>query len=146
MTDVKSTQNNTNSPVEKKTHPVVKFARKVVLFFILAFVLALVGVYTYFNYTYSEGTHAGMLLKFSQNGYMFKTYEGEMNLGGINPLPGNTIANNIWKFSVKDDSVAKLLKDKEGDMLRLHYKEKVKNLPWQGETKYFVDGVEVIPK
>lgn len=35
-------------------------------------------------------------------------------MGGINPLPGNTIANNIWKFSVKEDSIANILKQKEG--------------------------------
>ncbi len=138
--------NNTSgqTPIKKTTHPIVKFFKKVLLFFVLLFVLALTGLYFYFNYTYSEGSRAGMLMKFSNKGYVFKTYEGELNLGGINPLPGNTIANNIWKFSVKNDSIAKLLQNKEGQMLRLHYKEKVKNLPWQGDTKFFVDGVDVI--
>ncbi len=138
--------NNTSgqAPIKKTTHPIVKFFKKVLLFFVLLFVLALTGLYFYFNYTYSEGSRAGMLMKFSNKGYVFKTYEGELNLGGINPLPGNTIANNIWKFSVKNDSIAKLLQSKEGQMLRLHYKEKVKNLPWQGDTKFFVDGVDVI--
>lgn len=132
------------TPVAKTTHPVVRFFRKVMLFFVLLSVLVLTGIYLYFNYTYSEGSRAGMLMKFSSKGYVFKTYEGELNLGGINPLPGNTIANNIWKFSVKDDSIGNLLKSKEGQMLRLHYKEKVRNMPWQGDTKFFVDGVDVV--
>lgn len=34
----------------------------------------------------------------------------------------------------------------EGKTIRLHYKEKIKNLPWQGESKYFVDDVEEIKK
>lgn len=134
----------TPAPVVKKTHPVMRFFKKVLLFFTILFVLTLVAMFFYFNYTYSEGSRAGMLMKFSHKGYVFKTYEGEINLGGINPLPGNTIANNIWKFSVTNDSIADLLKQKEGQMLRLHYKEKVKNLPWQGDTKFFVDGVTVI--
>lgn len=134
----------TPAPVVKKSHPVMRFFKKVLLFFTILFVLTLVAMFFYFNYTYSEGSRAGMLMKFSHKGYIFKTYEGEINLGGINPLPGNTIANNIWKFSVTNDSIADLLKQKEGQMLRLHYKEKVKNLPWQGDTKFFVDGVTVI--
>ena len=128
----------------KKEHPIARFFKKVLISFILLFVVVTVGAYFYFNYTYSEGSRAGMLVKFSEKGYIFKTYEGDLNLGGINPLPGNTIANNIWKFSVKDDSIGELLKSKEGQMLRLHYKEKVKNFPWQGDTKFFVDGVDVI--
>jgi len=132
------------TPVAKPTHPIIKFFRKLLLFIVLVSVLVLTGLYLYFNYTYSEGSRAGMLVKFSNKGYVFKTYEGELNLGGINPLPGNTIANNIWKFSVKDDSIGELLKSKEGQMLRLHYKEKVRNMPWQGDTKFFVDGVDVI--
>jgi hypothetical protein len=137
---------NTTTQVagNKPAHPVVRFFKKLLLFFVLLFVLSLIGLFVYFNYTYSEGSRAGMLMKFSNKGFVFKTYEGELNLGGINPLPGNTIANNIWKFSVKNDSIAELLKSKEGQMLRLHYKEKVKNLPWQGDTKFFVDGVDVV--
>ena len=132
------------TPVAKPTHPIIKFFRKLLLFIVLVSVLVLTGLYLYFNYTYREGSRAGMLVKVSNKGYVFKTYEGELNLGGINPLPGNTIANNIWKFSVKDDSIGELLKSKEGQMLRLHYKEKVRNMPWQGDTKFFVDGVDVI--
>jgi hypothetical protein len=32
----------------------------------------------------------------------------------------------------------------EGRKVSLHYKEIIKNMPWQGETKYFVDGVKLI--
>lgn len=144
--NIKMAEQNTSGQITmvKKEHPIARFFKKVLIFFILLFVVVTVGAYFYFNYTYSEGSRAGMLVKFSEKGYIFKTYEGDLNLGGINPLPGNTIANNIWKFSVKDDSIGELLKSKEGQMLRLHYKEKVKNFPWQGDTKFFVDGVDVI--
>lgn len=144
--NIKMAEQNTSGQITtvKKEHPIARFFKKVLISFILLFVVVTVGAYFYFNYTYSEGSRAGMLVKFSEKGYIFKTYEGDLNLGGINPLPGNTIANNIWKFSVKDDSIGELLKSKEGQMLRLHYKEKVKNFPWQGDTKFFVDGVDVI--
>lgn len=139
-------QTNTNQPiVEKKgTHPIKKFFRKLFLFLILILILAGVGTYFVFNYTYSDGNRAGSLMKFSKKGFVFKTYEGELNLGGVNPMPGNTIANNIWIFSVREDSVAEKLMKMEGKIIRLHYKEKVKALPWQSETKYLVDRVEEV--
>lgn len=137
-------QSPINQPVNKTSNKIAGFFKKILLYLTLIGIIVLTGLYFYFNYTYSEGSRAGMLMKFSKKGYVFKTYEGELNLGGINPLPGNTIANNVWKFSVKDESVAKLLESKEGKMLRLHYKEQVKNLPWQGDTKFFVDGVDEV--
>jgi len=133
-------------PEKKGTHPIKKFFKRVLLFFVFLLILSGVGTYLYFNYTYSDGNRAGNLVKFSKKGYIFKTYEGELNLGGINPLPGNTIANNIWTFSVNDETVANKLMNMEGKTIRLHYKEKIKNLPWQGESKYFVDDVEEIKK
>ena len=128
----------------KPTHPVKKFFQKLLLW--LVFLLIIAGAVGYFicNYTYSEGNRAGILYKFSSKGYVFKTYEGELNMGGINPMPGNTIANNIWNFSVKDKVVAEKLMQLEGKTIRLHYKEQVRNLPWQGDTKYFVDDVKEV--
>ena len=110
--NIKMAEQNTSGQITtvKKEHPIARFFKKVLISFILLFVVVTVGAYFYFNYTYSEGSRAGMLVKFSEKGYIFKTYEGDLNLGGINPLPGNTIANNIWKFSVKDDSIGELLK------------------------------------
>jgi dolichyl-phosphate-mannose--protein O-mannosyl transferase len=139
------TLDNATEPTSSKPlHPVKRFFRRLFLYMFIFFLLYLLGFYLYCNYTYSEGSRAGMLMKFSKKGNIFKTYEGELNLGGINPIPGNTIANNVWSFSVKDDSIGKLLEDQEGHILRLHYKEKKKNLPWQGETPYFVDRVTVL--
>jgi hypothetical protein len=40
--------------------------------------------------------------------------------------------------------VAERLSQLEGKMIRVHYKEQVRNLPWQGETKYFIDDVKEI--
>lgn len=129
---------------KNKVHPVKKFFKKLFLYLFLLLILAGVGSYLVFNFNYSDGNRAGTLIKFSKKGYVFKTFEGEMNLGGVNPMPGNTIANNMWVFSVKDEAVAYKLMEMEGKNIRVHYKEKIKNLPWQGETKYFVDQVEEV--
>ena len=73
-----------------------------------------------------------------------KTYEGELYLGGLGNVPNTAQANMIWKFSVKDKEVAEKLLNLEGRKVSLHYREIVKNMPWQGDTKYFVDGVAEI--
>ena len=132
------------SPANKPTHPVKHFFRRLILFFVLISAITVTITFLYFNFTYSEGNRAGMLIKFSTKGFVFKTYEGELNVGSVNPGVGSAVANNTWAFSVKDKQLADQLSIMEGKMVRLHYKEKIKNLPWQGETKYFVDKVEVL--
>ena len=113
-----------------------------------ALVLALgVGGYVFYNYgaVYSDGYRDGTLIKFSRKGYIFKTYEGELNQGGIaNPSPGTALANQIWHFSVKDDAVADKLNGLGGKVVRLHYKEYIKNFIWEGDTNYLVDGAEEV--
>lgn len=146
MADNTPTNNtNTNLPPEKTFGQSVKgFFKKVLLFFIVLFIISCVGTYFYFNYTYSEGNRAGVLIKFSQKGYIFKTNEGELNLGSVNAVNGSGIVNSAWQFSVTDKNVVQQLSNLEGKMVKVHYKEKVKNLPWQGETKYFVDEVKEV--
>ena len=92
-------------------------------------------------YTYSDGNRAGRLIKFSHKGYIFKTYEGELNLGGINTTNGGVLINNMWEFSVEGKEVADSLSKLEGRDVTLHYKEKMTALPWRGESKYIVDKI-----
>ncbi|QQR97137.1 MAG: hypothetical protein IPK18_09610 [Sphingobacteriales bacterium] len=140
-----NTNNTQPSTYEKGKKTVKGFFLKLFLVLILIGILGLLGFIGYSSFTYSDGNRAGILIKFSKKGYVFKTYEGEMNLGGINPMPGNTIANNYWQFSVVNDDVALALDTLQGKKLRLHYKEKKGHLFWRGETNYLVDEVVVIP-
>ena len=121
-----------------------KFA-KILLIGVL---VVLSGLSIYFivcNMTYSEGSRAGYLIKVSKKGVMFKTYEGQLNLGGIGQGEVNAIvANNIWDFSVPDDSIFNVLTSLQGNHVRLHYKEKFKAFPWQGETNYFIYQAEKV--
>lgn len=108
-------------------------------------VLGLLFVVANVTFTYSEGNRAGRLIKFSSKGYVFKTYEGEMNLGGVtNTTNGNLMMNYMWNFSVVNKDVADTLSKLEGRDIRVHYKEKLATLPWRGDTKYIVDNVEEI--
>ncbi|MEP6584250.1 MAG: hypothetical protein ABJA90_08280 [Ginsengibacter sp.] len=113
------------------------------LLWIVGIAITIFIIFTLVNltFTYSEGNRAGHLIKFSHKGYVFKTWEGELNLGGINTVNGGVLINNIWLFSVADASVADSLSKLEGKDISLHYKEKLATLPWRGDSKYIVDKV-----
>ncbi|MDX1943337.1 MAG: hypothetical protein SFU99_22415 [Saprospiraceae bacterium] len=110
-------------------------------------ILAVIGTIGYLwvmSWTFSEGTRAGTLIKISRKGVIFKTYEGQLNLGGFqtNGQPG--IIGNIWEFSVMKRDVYQELQQYEGKQVKLHYKERYKAFPWQGDTNYFIYDVEEI--
>jgi hypothetical protein len=113
----------------------------------IALVIIVVGLVVYYfasQFTYSEGNRAGLLVKFSQKGYVFKTYEGELNLGGVNTDPKAGLMNNMWDFSSIDKNASDQLMQLEGKYVRVHYRQVLKNFPWQGETQYFVDSVTTV--
>ena len=118
--------------------------RKVLYGVLILAGVAFVASFFILNFTYSEGNRAGVLMKFSKKGYVFKTYEGELNIGGVGNVSGTAQINQVWLFSVKDQPVADSLMNMEGKKVSLHYKQILKNMWWQGETDYFVDGVKVI--
>lgn len=118
------------------------FFRKVIIGSIVLFILS-IGVYMiYANWTYSEGTRAGNLIKISKKGYIFKTYEGQLKLSGIdlsNPEEG---MSDSWSFSVRDESVFKELEKRQGQKVVLRYKQINNAMPWQGDTDYYIYAVE----
>jgi hypothetical protein len=120
--------------------------KRLLLIITLALALVIAGVtYFYYGLVYSEGFRAGTLIKFSRKGYVFKTYEGEINQGGITQtIPGGSMVNQIWAFSVKNEEAARQLEKLEGKVVRLHYKQYQKMFPWEGDTNYLVDRVEIV--
>lgn len=113
---------------------------------VLVGVLLLCGLTIWIcSWTYSEGTRAGQLIKLSEKGVVFKTHEGELNLGGLRTGNANDgLEGNLWQFSVLDDIVIRDLEAAEGKRVKLHYKERYKSMPWQGETNYFITNIELI--
>ena len=86
--------------------------------------------------TYSQGYRAGVLVKFSHKGLIFKTWEGEISQG--------VSEGQIFIFSVEDHEkeLIQQLVDYQGAYVRLTYKERFKTFPWLGDSKYFVTEVE----
>lgn len=118
--------------------PIIWMARPRVLFTLLVFGLSAYLLIA-FNLSYSDGNRAGYIQKFSQKGWVCKTYEGEL---AMTTVPG--VAPVLWSFTVRDDHVAADLSKVLGKRVILHYKE-YRYLPTAcfGETDYFVDRVEI---
>jgi hypothetical protein len=92
------------------------------------------------SFSYSSGDRTGYIQKFSEKGWLCKTYEGEIAM--VN-LPGQIA--NTFQFTVRDDSIAQLINKAQGQRVALTYKQH-KGVPTScfGETEYFVNGVRVV--
>ena len=116
------------------------------LLYFLLFLLIIFGVlYVLTGWSYSDGERAGTVSKFSRRGFVFKTYEGVLNVGGFSGETGS-LTPQYFDFSVKDDVVASQITEavKTGQRVTLHYEEKILKLPWNGETKYYITNVELM--
>jgi hypothetical protein len=110
--------------------------RKFIFIFITILIVGLASYFAVLYYaTYSEGNRSGELIKFSNKGYVFKTWEGELSQG--------IAGAQIFKFSIMDnqEKVIKQMKDLQGDYVKITYVEKYKTFPWWGDTKYYVTDV-----
>jgi hypothetical protein len=120
-----------------------KFMRRLLVIVILIFI----AVMLFFYYgVYSTGVRAGVILKVSSKGAIFKTYEGQLDLLSFGAVKSDNQLSQTFEFSIyKDDN--DLIRELEevalsGERVRLRYEEKYVTLPWRGDTKYFCVGVE----
>jgi hypothetical protein len=125
--------------------------KKILTIITLAAVTAF-GVFGLLAYyvTYSEGYRVGTVIKLSHKGYLLKTWEGQMDLGFLAPSQEtgtSSVATRLWDFSVRDgDSQVRTDMDRaiaRNRRVKLHYEEKLWNVFLWGDTKYFVNKVEV---
>lgn len=110
-------------------------------FFYLLFI-ALAGGAGYLlvcNFTYSKGSRIGYVMKISHKGFLFKTYEGTLNLATRNDFGVQT-----WDFSASNRGIYKQIAESEGKRVMLYYKQKLKVMPWQGDTPYLVYDMQVV--
>ena len=111
--------------------------KKVLLSFALLFGILFTVYFAFIYYVpYSEGYRAGELIKISNKGIIFKTWEGEISQG--------VAEAQRFHFSVESDELEVIsdLKDMQGKQVKLHYKERYGTFPWLGDTKYFITKVE----
>ena len=112
------------------------------LLILLVAVVALFALYTaaVLNWSYSRGERAGYVQKFSQKGWVCKTWEGELAMVS---MPG-TLAEKFL-FSVRDDTVADKINKSMGKRVSLVYEEHM-GIPTScfGDTTYFVTDVRQV--
>ena len=89
------------------------------------------------GYAYSKGDRAGYTQKISKRGWICKTWEGELAQAN---LPGSM--PQIFKFSVRNDSIAHLIQDNLGKRVSLTYEEH-RGVPTRcfGETEYYITNI-----
>jgi hypothetical protein len=115
--------------------------KKYVVITLISLVLIFVAYGSFMIFgTHSESSRVGQLYKFGKKGIIFKTYEGELSIFTKGAI------GEKWAFSVNsnDTEVIEKLEEAMGKEVTLHYSEKYVQMPWAGETKYFVNKVEIV--
>src|SRR6185436_19070263 len=91
--------------------------------------------------SYEDGFMAGKILRVSQKGVIFKTYEGKINLETFGAMKGVSPIAESFDFSV-GKSDPELIKELEqvalsGERVNLFFVKYYFAFPWRGDTKYF---------
>jgi hypothetical protein len=94
-----------------------------------------------YYFVFGRGMKAGVLNYVVEKGYLFKTYEGELILTGLQSKGPNSMQSNEFSFSIADPVIAKRLLLSSGKEVLLHYEEYNGSLPWRGYSKFVVDSV-----
>lgn len=118
--------------------------KKLMLFF--ALVICAVGCG---KEGFSEGDRFGVINKFSHKGMICKSWEGELNIGGLVAGANGSMTQNIWRFSVRPSDeanvVATLQKAAElGKRVRVHYSQAYLDPVCETDTDYFVKSVAFV--
>ena len=115
-----------------------------VFIWLLLIAILLFALYTWgaLKWVYSSGERAGYVQKFSEKGYVCKTFEGELVLVS---MPGTQAEK--FMFTVKSAVIAKKINDSLGKRVRITYEEH-KGIPSScfGETAYFVQDVQLLDR
>jgi len=93
-----------------------------------------------------KGVMAGKVLRVSEKGLLFKTFEGKLNLETFGALKGTSPIAESFDFSVdkKEDEVITQLQEValSGERVNLYFVKRYAAFFWRGDTRYFVTKVE----
>jgi len=114
---------------------------------LLTLLLAAIAVFAFLYWgTYENGVMAGKVVRISEKGMLFKTFEGKLNLETFGALKGASPIAETFDFSV-EGSEGELIKSLQqvalsGERVNLYFKKRYMSFPWRGDTNYFVTKVE----
>jgi hypothetical protein len=133
-----------NDQLNSAKQSTMSFFRKLFIGLLVIGLLIVAATFLSTQLAYSEGDRAGVVSKLSKKGYVFKTHEGELNVGAQGQV-GN-MSNNLWQFTIAggDDKLTKEIEDAmtSGKRVKLHYEQRYMKFSWMGDTEYFVTKVE----
>jgi len=117
-----------------------KFLSRFILFLFILIILFVLYTWLTLSYSYSNGSRAGFLQKFSKRGWVCKTWEGELVTGS---MLGN---QEKFSFSVRDEELAKLVSSSIGKRVEIEYDQHV-GVPTNcfAETEYYVKKIKSVP-
>ena len=126
--------------LKRRTKKIVKL-----VFISLLVIATAVFAFLYWA-TYEEGVMAGKVLRISEKGMLFKTYEGKINLETFGALRGASPIAESFDFSVyksENELIEELRKvSLSGERANLYFEKHYLTFPWRGDTKYFATRVE----
>lgn len=119
------------------------------ILFVFAFLIIGFLVFLYWG-TYERGVMAGRILRISEKGYLFKTYEAKLSIESFGALRGTSPIAETFDFSVstKQDTIVKQLQAVAltGERVNIHYIKRYVRVAWRGSTKYFAVEVERVKR
>jgi hypothetical protein len=122
---------------------VMKFLKR---FLLLALLLG-GGVLAFMYWgVYERGVMAGKVLRVTEKGILFKTYEGKLNLESFGALKGASPIAETFDFSVEHSNTQVIEQLQQvalsGERVNLHFVKRYMKFPWRGDTRYFITQVE----
>jgi hypothetical protein len=128
---------------ERAKKSVSRFVKRMLV--VLLLLGLAVGSFLYWG-VYERGVMAGKVLRITQKGIIFKTYEGKLNLESFGALKGTSPIAETFDFSVEKNNTQVLADLEEvalsGERVNLHFVKRYIKVPWRGETRYFITRVE----
>jgi hypothetical protein len=120
---------------------------KVFKILLLAGVVVGLIVFAFFYWaTYEDGVMAGKILRISEKGVLFKTYEGKINLETFGAMRDTSPIAESFDFSV-EKSEHELIQQLQqvalsGERVNLYFVKRYARFSWRGDTKYFATRIE----
>lgn len=113
---------------------------------VVCIIVVMFGIVAGNLFVTAEGKRVGVLTKFSYKGIFIKSYEGELNMGGVRNHIDNegrsSMVANSWQFSCSDARIAKQLEDLLGKEVVIKYHQSFPGL--SRSTAYDVVSVEEV--
>jgi hypothetical protein len=114
---------------------------------LLVLTILLIAAFAFFYWgKYESGIMAGKVLRISEKGFVFKTYEGKLNLETFGALKGASPIAESFDFSVESSNTSVINELQQvslsGERVNLYFVKRYMIFPWRGDSKYFVNQVE----